>query len=398
MKVVYGIIKKNKYKSIRSQSLVLKKAILTNILILVGLVSNSQTGIGTITPDISSQLEVFSNNKGVLLPKVTLSGETDKTSIQGGAPAVGLLVYNTGINPDFPTKGFMFWNGSKWRLLMDGNTLKAKIEGALIKNTAIITPNSYIAGEDYNGFLEVSYHGGNGGYYSEEEAYEHNGLYFKLQPGQAIGSGKLTFVITGQPKVSSPSSIGNVPIRFLGNNLGNIDVGGLNVTTAFQYTLHSSISSIAKGPTGSIGQFVNNGYGGTKLTWRKDDNKMIESITLPENGNYIFSFRLYGRTTGRSPYSAPFYISALKQGGAMITDRPTDVLLDILELTLVTTVGYSNYTYAANLTVSGKAGDRIYFKIAGANSSKLSWGLSNGTNGLNYGNLANRTSMFFWKL
>lgn len=119
---------------------------------------------------------------------------------------------------------------------------------------------------------------------------------------------------------------------------------------------------------------------------------------MPETGAYVFSFRLYGSATGSG--AAPFYISALKQTGSTPSDRPADTLLDIAELTLIKPVNlyYNYYTYSINLTASGQAGDLIYFKIAGANGTALSWGLSNGSNGLNYNTLANRTSMIFWKL
>ncbi|MCC9019560.1 hypothetical protein [Flavobacterium lipolyticum] len=374
------------------------KNILGKFLILIGFVANSQTGIGTTAPHKSSELEVFSTNKGVLLPKVTLKGESDQTSIDGGTAATALLVYNTGLNPDFPTKGFMFWNGTKWRLLADANTSKAKINGGLMKNTAVLTPNTYTAGQDYDGILEVSYNGGNGGYYSEGEAYLYNGLYFKLQPGQAKGVGKLIFTVSGKPNVSSPNSIVNVPIHFLTDVLGNMNIGGTTIKTTNQYSLHRSVG-ISKGITGEFGtQTVNNGYGGSRLSWRKDDDVEIRSIVLPETGDYIFSFRLYGSLTGTNS-GTPFYISALKQVGPSPADRPTDVLLDIVELTIIKAGSYTFYSCPVNLAVSGQAGDAIYFKIASLAGPDLVWTLSNGTNAVvNYDKLANRTSMFFWKL
>lgn len=397
MRIILPINKLSTQKTFKTKKASITKIITTAILILIGSVSNAQTGIGTLIPDPSSQLEVVSTNKGVLLPKVTLKGETDQTSIAGNKAATSLLVYNTGLHPDFPIKGFMFWNGSKWRLLTDATTIKAKIEGGLINQSAVLTPNSYTAGVNYNGILEVRYNGGNEGYYSEGESYQYNGLNFTLQPGQATGTGKLTYIVTGKPKATSPAPINNVPIRFFNTLLGNINIGGSTVAKAVQYTLHSYISKIAQHPTeGNTG--ANNGYGGTPLVWRKDDNTAIRSIELPETGAYVFSFRLYGSITGSG--AAPFYISALKQTLNLPSDRPTDILLDIAEITLIKPkdIYYKNYTYSVNLTASGQAGDLIYFKIAGATGTDLSWGLSNGTDGLNYNTLANRTSMIFWKL
>ncbi len=382
--------------NIKPQTIAIK-AYFISVLLLIGFVSYSQTGIGTDSPHASSQLEIFSTTKGVLFPKITLKGETDKASITGGDPAISLVVYNTGLDAGFPIEGFMFWNGSKWRLLVDANTAKAKIEGGLIKNSAVLSPNSYNTVTDYDGILEVTYNGGNGGYYSDGDTYLSNGLSFKLQPGQATATGKLTYHVSGKPTVSSPNTINNVPINFLDNNLGNINIGGSSVTVATQFTLHRS-TTVSEGATGSATGTVNNGYKGSKLVWRKDDDTKVESIVLPETGAYVFSFRLYGSLAGPSPAAAPFYLSALKQTGSAPAEISPDILLDILELTLVKPSTYGNYTYSANLTASGKAGDRIYFKIAGASGSGMTWTLKNGVDTLTYASMANRTSMFFWKL
>ncbi|MGQ9862857.1 MAG: tail fiber domain-containing protein [Bacteroidia bacterium] len=51
-------------------------------------------GIGTTTPNASAKLDVSSNNQGVLLPRVALTGTNDATTIP--SPATSLLVYNTG--------------------------------------------------------------------------------------------------------------------------------------------------------------------------------------------------------------------------------------------------------------------------------------------------------------
>jgi hypothetical protein len=71
----------------------------------------AQTGIGTTTPEASAKLDVSSSNKGFLPPRVTLTSITDNTTIPN--PANGLLVYNTGTNPNL-VAGYYYWNGSNW--------------------------------------------------------------------------------------------------------------------------------------------------------------------------------------------------------------------------------------------------------------------------------------------
>jgi hypothetical protein len=71
----------------------------------------AQTGIGTTTPDASAKLDVYSDNKGFLPPRVTLTSGTDNTTI--ASPATGLLVYNTGNNAGL-VAGYYYWNGTSW--------------------------------------------------------------------------------------------------------------------------------------------------------------------------------------------------------------------------------------------------------------------------------------------
>jgi hypothetical protein len=54
---------------------------------------NGQIGIGTSSPDASAALDITSTNKGMLIPRVALTGATDAITVP--SPATGLLVYNT---------------------------------------------------------------------------------------------------------------------------------------------------------------------------------------------------------------------------------------------------------------------------------------------------------------
>jgi hypothetical protein len=65
----------------------MKKAYI--IFLFLGFVGLAQTGIGTTTPDASAKLDVYSNNKGFLPPRVTLTSVTDAVTIP--SPATGLL-------------------------------------------------------------------------------------------------------------------------------------------------------------------------------------------------------------------------------------------------------------------------------------------------------------------
>ncbi|SEJ48983.1 BclB C-terminal domain-containing protein [Dyadobacter sp. SG02] len=83
---------------------VLKGTLLAALLALSALVTHAQVGVGTITPDGSSQLDIQSTSKGVLIPRML---DTDRAAIL--TPATGLLVYQT--NGD---AGFWYYTGSQW--------------------------------------------------------------------------------------------------------------------------------------------------------------------------------------------------------------------------------------------------------------------------------------------
>lgn len=59
----------------------------------VGLKTNAQQGFGTNTPDKSAALDISSKNKGLLIPRIKITGLTTSAPITN--PANGLVVYNT---------------------------------------------------------------------------------------------------------------------------------------------------------------------------------------------------------------------------------------------------------------------------------------------------------------
>jgi len=189
-----------------------------------------RVSVGTSNGDPSAAFNVVSKNKGVLLPRVTLSSSTDVETIPN--PAEGLLVYNTGEHKDFAVKGFLYWNKTSWLMLADRKTNPPAIE-ALLCNNAQLSPSRYNLDQEYNGVMEIPYTGGNGASYSGgEKLGPINGLYYTLQPGTLeYGNGRITYAVTGKPKASSPVET-VFPVSFLGKNCeAKVGHGGATTET-----------------------------------------------------------------------------------------------------------------------------------------------------------------------
>ncbi|MCX7729287.1 MAG: hypothetical protein N2203_07445, partial [Bacteroidia bacterium] len=86
-----------------------------------GMAKAQNVGISAngVAPDNSAMLDVDvsalpnNNKKGMLIPRVALSSNTDVTTIP--SPANSLVVYNTNASMmNGNGAGFYYWNGSKW--------------------------------------------------------------------------------------------------------------------------------------------------------------------------------------------------------------------------------------------------------------------------------------------
>lgn len=107
-------------------------------LIMVNIVQ-AQIGIGTASPDLSSVLDIDSSNSGVLIPRISLSNNTDTVTIP--SPATSLLVFNTGFAPN----GYYYWNGTSWSQLA---VATASTDWSLLGNTGTIAGTNYLGTTD----------------------------------------------------------------------------------------------------------------------------------------------------------------------------------------------------------------------------------------------------------
>jgi len=77
---------------------------------------DSDTGIGTISPDASSSLDLARSDRGLLVNRVALQAANNSTNPVNN-PGTGLMVYNTatsGTGVNLVTPGHYYWNGIIW--------------------------------------------------------------------------------------------------------------------------------------------------------------------------------------------------------------------------------------------------------------------------------------------
>lgn len=112
------------------------------VILFYSVFAYSQVGINTTTPNPSSMLEISSSNKGILIPRVSLTSTIDNTTI--ASPAISLLVYNLSSTADV-TPGFYYWD-TVWKPISSGGSSTGgewKLTGNTIAATDYIGSNNF---------------------------------------------------------------------------------------------------------------------------------------------------------------------------------------------------------------------------------------------------------------
>jgi hypothetical protein len=94
-----------------------------------------------VSANPSAILDIASANKGVLIPRIALTGSADNTTIAGAATS--LLVYNTNSISDV-TPGYYYWIGSAWLRVISGSANAWFVNG----NSGLNESNNFIGTTD----------------------------------------------------------------------------------------------------------------------------------------------------------------------------------------------------------------------------------------------------------
>lgn len=103
----------------------MKKQLLTVALFMGTWIASAQVGVGTLEPNKSSQLDVKASDKGILIPRVSLTGITDQATITKGN-VESLLVYNKNENQEV-TPGYYYWFDGQWRRMLTPSDIASDV-------------------------------------------------------------------------------------------------------------------------------------------------------------------------------------------------------------------------------------------------------------------------------
>jgi hypothetical protein len=105
------------------------------------------------TPAVSAMLDVSSSDKGLLIPRVSLTAANQATPVS--SPAASLLVYNqatSGSGSNKVVPGYYYWSGSSWVQLISGSTI-GNASWALTGNAGTAASTNFIGTTDAVDFV-----------------------------------------------------------------------------------------------------------------------------------------------------------------------------------------------------------------------------------------------------
>ncbi|MEO6221269.1 MAG: hypothetical protein ABIO81_12625 [Ginsengibacter sp.] len=172
----------------------------------------------------SAMLDISSDKKGILVPRVNLTSTLDITTIP--APAISLLVYNTataGTSPNNVVPGFYFWQTNKWNQLARQTGIGIL---AFAEFYAVMPPNN--PGPVFPGaFVEFPNAGPNSG----------NGIV-AANPNTFILSDIGTYMVSWTVSVNEPGQLALslngiiVPYSVSGRSAGSTQITGNAIISA----------------------------------------------------------------------------------------------------------------------------------------------------------------------
>lgn len=238
---------------------------------------NAQVGIGTVTPEASSILDVSSTDKGFIAPRVSLTNVTNNLS-PINLPVEGLMVYNTNSSVTGGSgTGYYYWNGTQWTKLI---TAAVADDWKLTGNAGTNPSTNFIGTTDARDLVLRTNNtekmriqsGGNVGINNNNPAYSMD----------LAGSFRINGDFINQQILGTHSgTIQSVPFTNLvfnpltgtTNSITVTDGNGVNNSAVF-------ISGFARVFGSSLSAGSGTGIGGYFLVLERDTNPLFSSATI----------------------------------------------------------------------------------------------------------------------
>lgn len=278
------------------------------------------------TASASSILDVSSTNKGILIPRVSLTGTGDVTTI--ASPATSLLVYNTSSAGGL-TPGYYYWNGTAWvgvayttTWLLRGNSgtsAATHFIGTTDNVPLVFKVNNQKAGLiDVNPNLFLGYQAGN-----LNTGLENTGIGYQSLNSNTIGYGNTavgTYSIASNTDGSGNTATGAWTLTYNTSGAFNTAVGNfaLSHNSTGNHNSGFGVNALDGGPfvTGSDNTAA--GYQAMKNASDGNKNAAYGAEALYSNSsgseNVAIGYQsLYANTTGGSNTATGF--QAMKNVG-----------------------------------------------------------------------------------
>ena len=363
----------------------------------------AQTGIGTTTPHASAKLDVTATNKGFLPPRVTLTSNTDATTIP--SPAEGLLVYNLGSIG--LQAGYYYWNNANWATIATASSAGSGVTASNMVNLyakAYSTAVGDIANASGHTFtVPVS-----GRYLFDFSCtgYSNATITYKVRQGTTdIGTDAQTSYnnsvhveYNGKIEVNLQSGVSyNVNVNSTGNrDLGDYDrvyykmvAGNLPVTGQSVDYIQASLS--ANQALSAAGNIIFNTSSGAGITITSGGFNLIANKTYKLEaalGGTSGGYAYYGWVDNTNTLLSGGSIGAVMKAGTAYTDAPQDKAVVYFTPIVDTRVFLRVYSLSGTLTAYAPSTSSNYSStwanIAQVGSSAIvnPWTLS-GTNTYN---------------
>ncbi|MCX7650236.1 MAG: hypothetical protein N2050_06750 [Flavobacteriales bacterium] len=240
------------------------------------------------TPDASAILDVKASDKGLLVPRVSLTNVSSASPIS--SPATGLLVYNTNASlPGGNGEGFYVWLGSGWNRLDLSNSGDWRLTG----NAGTSPSTNYLGTSDATD-LSIRTHGAERIRVSSSGAVRLNTYTTNNVVKTSGGDGTLT---VGAVNLASSEVTGVLPVNNGGTGVSSLAANGVVLGNGT-----SPVTTVAPGAAGNV--LLSDG-----TTWTSNDGSG-QFIRNQNSADQTANFRITGTGRANTSFQAPLYTRA----------------------------------------------------------------------------------------